>query len=158
MFVPVCNCINAYTFSIEQVRLICGSNDEILNVSEPTRCKYELDFQTPAACYNNSMFVYPWLPSDLQRQWNRVYSEFKAGIITQKVSFFLFSLVGDLLRYHSAWFPFETLSIFILHGMTDETHMVLVAGVGTEEPHFSESFILASKLPPLKLAHCFFRC
>lgn len=63
---------------------------EITHVSEPTTCKYEIEMKTPLACENEdlvySMRVYGHLNDELKLKWNHIYSEFKMGVITQKVS------------------------------------------------------------------------
>ena len=33
-----------------QVKLSCGTSNEIVGASEPNKCEYEYQFKTPAAC------------------------------------------------------------------------------------------------------------
>ena len=42
-----------YTFLFfchHQVNLKCGSTNELVQVMEPSRCEYLMEFKTPAAC------------------------------------------------------------------------------------------------------------
>eukprot|EP01099_Mayorella_cantabrigiensis_P004769 TRINITY_DN3638_c0_g3_i2.p1 TRINITY_DN3638_c0_g3~~TRINITY_DN3638_c0_g3_i2.p1 ORF type:complete len:326 (+),score=111.71 TRINITY_DN3638_c0_g3_i2:738-1715(+) len=39
------------------VHLKCGAEDQILNVHEPSKCTYEMDFTTPAACDMQHLLV-----------------------------------------------------------------------------------------------------
>ena len=36
------------------VNLRCGVTNEVTAASEPSRCEYELDFNTPAVCWTDS--------------------------------------------------------------------------------------------------------
>ena len=72
----------------------CNSeNDstEIVDVSEPTTCLYEIHMRSPLACEkldeDYTMKVYPILKQELQLQWDLVFSQFKNGLITEKVRF-----------------------------------------------------------------------
>ena len=38
-----------FSFSL-QVILRCGSANDLVQVSEPSRCEYRMEFKTPAAC------------------------------------------------------------------------------------------------------------
>ena len=76
------------------INFICNksSNSVIKNITEPETCSYEVNLETPLACEDLSlgytMHVYPVLSTDLKSEWNSIYSDFKNGIITEKVVIF----------------------------------------------------------------------
>lgn len=79
------------------IQFSCNSElqeTQVETVSEPTTCNYVIVLSTPLACesldstdqeISYSMNVYPSLNESLRADWDRVYSEFKSGIITEKV-------------------------------------------------------------------------
>lgn len=85
-----------------KVILVCNSASsltEILRVSEPNTCKYEIELSSPFACetsnfiddtddYIWSMNVYPHMNTSLKLKWDQIYSEHTNGFITDKVKKF----------------------------------------------------------------------
>lgn len=68
-----------------QVILQCGNKSEIVSVTEPKHCEYELTFSTPLTCHNESMLVYPTLSESHRRLWDQLFTELKQEQITTKV-------------------------------------------------------------------------
>lgn len=66
------------------VKLVCGKDNEILNVTEPGHCRYEMIFSTPLTCHQHSMLVYPALTKHLQHDWDQLLSEYTDEQITEK--------------------------------------------------------------------------
>lgn len=60
----------------------CGNKSEILNVTEPHTCHYEMLFRTPLVCHPHAMLVYPTLTSDLQTAWDEIEGELARYEIT----------------------------------------------------------------------------
>lgn len=81
------------------IQFSCNSKlleTQVETVSEPTTCNYVIVLSTPLACESSdptdqelsySMNVYPSLNESLRVEWDRVYSEFTNGIITEKVGY-----------------------------------------------------------------------
>lgn len=42
---------SAHSLTLHKLRYVCGPENQILSVEEPSRCVYEVKFATPAACY-----------------------------------------------------------------------------------------------------------
>ncbi|XP_061485469.1 N-acetylglucosamine-1-phosphotransferase subunit gamma-like [Rhineura floridana] len=55
-----------------KVLLVCGKNNRLADVSEPSTCVYSLTFETPLVCHPHSLLVYPALPETLRRKWDEV--------------------------------------------------------------------------------------
>ena len=81
-----------------KVFLKCVQNSnstEIVEVSEPSTCKYEMVLQTPLACeytpeYGHlTLNVYPYMNRILQIEWDSAKFELDNGIITENVSSFI---------------------------------------------------------------------
>lgn len=66
------------------VYLHCGTTDGILNVTEPEKCNYRLDFSTPFFCTENSLLVYPTLEEELRDKWDLLQTERNNTLITEK--------------------------------------------------------------------------
>ena len=87
-----------FLFYFLQVYFVCGKMNVLKSVKEPKQCFYEAKFETPLVCGSNSMVVYPRLPIHLQDKWDKVYTDYKAGIFTEKVShYFYFHLFSSHL-------------------------------------------------------------
>lgn len=52
------------------VYLMCGDNNAVINVTEPSKCKYMLHFQTNLVCHPQSLLVYPRLHAFYQHKWD----------------------------------------------------------------------------------------
>ena len=70
-----------------QIILSCGKSHEIMNVTEPRHCEYEVLFHTPLVCHQHSMLVYPTLDEALRHRWDTLMSELQAEEITEKVCY-----------------------------------------------------------------------
>ena len=69
-----------------QVVLECGKGGtQLMSVSEPSTCAYELVLSTPLVCHAHSMLVYPVLPPHLRHQWDSLQGQLNALLITQQV-------------------------------------------------------------------------
>nr|CAB3250137.1 N-acetylglucosamine-1-phosphotransferase subunit gamma-like [Phallusia mammillata] len=67
-----------------KVFLKCGMANNVTNVEEPRRCRYQLTFDTPLVCHSDSMLIYPIINSTLQFQWNQIAQDLHDNYITQK--------------------------------------------------------------------------
>ncbi|KAK3091220.1 hypothetical protein FSP39_018038 [Pinctada imbricata] len=67
-----------------KVKFKCGEKHEILNVTEPSTCNYEMWFSTPFVCHKLSMLVYPTLSESLQSEWDSIERDLYTKDITQK--------------------------------------------------------------------------
>ena len=71
------------------LQFVCDQNAEldvkIGEISEPKTCKYNIKLNTSLICEKYSMNVYAHLSSDLKHEWDLVYSELQAGLVTEKV-------------------------------------------------------------------------
>lgn len=67
-----------------KVKLSCGAHSELLEVTEPEKCRYLAKFKTPLVCGANAMVVYPRLPEDLQKEWDEVEQDKQDGYLTEK--------------------------------------------------------------------------
>ncbi|XP_043349975.1 N-acetylglucosamine-1-phosphotransferase subunit gamma isoform X2 [Dermochelys coriacea] len=67
-----------------KVLLICGKNNKLAHVSEPSTCVYSLTFETPLACHPHSLLVYPILPEVLQRKWDEAEQSLYDELITEQ--------------------------------------------------------------------------
>ncbi|KAK8402867.1 hypothetical protein O3P69_000870 [Scylla paramamosain] len=67
-----------------KVTLSCGAYSELIEVTEPEKCRYLAKFKTPLVCGINAMVVYPRLPESLQRQWDEVEQNWQDGYLTEK--------------------------------------------------------------------------
>ena len=74
-------------FTCWQIILSCGKSHEIMNVTEPRHCEYEVLFHTPLVCHQHSMLVYPTLDEALRHRWDTLMSELQAEEITEKVCY-----------------------------------------------------------------------
>ncbi|XP_071034301.1 N-acetylglucosamine-1-phosphotransferase subunit gamma [Parasteatoda tepidariorum] len=67
-----------------KVRLKCGPKEELLNVTEPSRCEYSAVFSTRYVCHEDALLVYPRLDVHLKKEWDKLYSTFISGDLTLK--------------------------------------------------------------------------
>ncbi|GIX67413.1 n-acetylglucosamine-1-phosphotransferase subunit gamma [Caerostris extrusa] len=67
-----------------KIILICGANETLLNVTEPSKCQYSAEFSTRYACHEDALLVYPRMSSKLQKEWDLIYTDFRRGFITEK--------------------------------------------------------------------------
>ncbi|KAG8145361.1 putative N-acetylglucosamine-1-phosphotransferase subunit gamma protein [Naja naja] len=67
-----------------KVLLVCGKNNRLAQVSEPSTCVYSLTFETPLVCHPHSLLVYPILPEALQRKWDEVEQLLYDELITKQ--------------------------------------------------------------------------
>ncbi|XP_058013403.1 N-acetylglucosamine-1-phosphotransferase subunit gamma isoform X3 [Ahaetulla prasina] len=67
-----------------KVLLVCGKNNRLAQVSEPSTCVYSLTFETPLVCHPHSLLVYPTLPEALQRKWDEVEQLLYDELITKQ--------------------------------------------------------------------------
>ncbi|KAM6423617.1 N-acetylglucosamine-1-phosphotransferase subunit gamma isoform 1-T1 [Liasis olivaceus] len=67
-----------------KVLLVCGKNNRLARVSEPSTCVYSLTFETPLVCHPHSLLVYPALPETLQRKWDEVEQLLYEKLITEQ--------------------------------------------------------------------------
>uniref|UniRef100_A0A1W7RFH1 Putative N-acetylglucosamine-1-phosphotransferase gamma subunit n=1 Tax=Agkistrodon contortrix contortrix TaxID=8713 RepID=A0A1W7RFH1_AGKCO len=67
-----------------KVLLVCGKNNRLAQVSEPSTCVYSLTFETPLVCHPHSLLVYPTLPEALQRKWDEVEQLLYEELITKQ--------------------------------------------------------------------------
>lgn len=53
-------------------------------MQEPVKCSYLVEMETPLVCGDDDsiMAVYPRLSPALQQRWDQLYSEHKAGLLT----------------------------------------------------------------------------
>ena len=49
--IKISNKKNVLNFWIFKIRLLCGDKTELKQVQEPSKCVYEFDLITPAACW-----------------------------------------------------------------------------------------------------------
>jgi len=62
----------------------CGNSSQILNVTEPKRCQYLVNLQTPLVCHPDSMLVYPTLNATHARRWDELEGQWSRGELTVK--------------------------------------------------------------------------
>ncbi|XP_060071545.1 N-acetylglucosamine-1-phosphotransferase subunit gamma-like [Ylistrum balloti] len=62
----------------------CAESNEILNVTENSKCHYQLQFSTPLVCAEHSMLVYPNLPPHLRLAWDHLQGQYQREEITRK--------------------------------------------------------------------------
>ncbi|XP_067136717.1 N-acetylglucosamine-1-phosphotransferase subunit gamma-like [Centruroides vittatus] len=62
----------------------CGTENALLNVTEPTKCQYQAIFMTPFVCHKDSTLVYPRLPPPLRLKWDNLETDLTLGYITLK--------------------------------------------------------------------------
>lgn len=67
-----------------KVMFQCGSENLLLNVTEPTKCQYHAIFMTPFVCHQDAMLVYPRLPPHLRHKWDLLETDLSLGYITVK--------------------------------------------------------------------------
>ncbi|XP_053221007.1 N-acetylglucosamine-1-phosphotransferase subunit gamma [Podarcis raffonei] len=67
-----------------KVLLVCGKNNKLAHVSEPSTCVYSLTFETPLVCHPHSLLVYPALPETLRRKWDEVEQLLYSELITKQ--------------------------------------------------------------------------
>ncbi|XP_068614498.1 N-acetylglucosamine-1-phosphotransferase subunit gamma-like [Brachionichthys hirsutus] len=67
-----------------KVSLVCGANNKLAQVSEPSTCVYSLIFETPLVCHPHSLLVYPTLSEKLQREWDEAEQASYEGLITEQ--------------------------------------------------------------------------
>uniref|UniRef100_A0A8C3H6K0 N-acetylglucosamine-1-phosphate transferase subunit gamma n=1 Tax=Chrysemys picta bellii TaxID=8478 RepID=A0A8C3H6K0_CHRPI len=67
-----------------KVLLICGKNNKLAHVSEPSTCVYSLTFETPLACHPHSLLVYPTLTEVLRRKWDEAEQSLYDELITEQ--------------------------------------------------------------------------
>lgn len=80
-----------------QVFFLCGKENKVLNVTEPSTCNYHMNFSTPYVCHKQAMLVYPTLSKELQREWGLLEGELAKKEITRKVKLVCLSV---LLEYN----------------------------------------------------------
>ncbi|ELU09973.1 hypothetical protein CAPTEDRAFT_171631 [Capitella teleta] len=73
-------------FRSVKLLLTCGANvtPQIVSVSEPSTCAYEIVLNTSLVCHPHSMLVYPTLDSEYQRRWDEIEGKLQADMITPK--------------------------------------------------------------------------
>ncbi|XP_033752238.1 N-acetylglucosamine-1-phosphotransferase subunit gamma-like [Pecten maximus] len=62
----------------------CAETNEILNVTEYSKCNYQLQFSTPLVCAEHSMLVYPHLSPPLRLKWDLLQGQYQREEITRK--------------------------------------------------------------------------
>ncbi|OWF40858.1 N-acetylglucosamine-1-phosphotransferase subunit gamma-like [Mizuhopecten yessoensis] len=62
----------------------CAESNEIINVTEYSKCNYKLVFSTPLVCAEHSMLVYPHLSPQLRLGWDLLQGQYQREEITQK--------------------------------------------------------------------------
>ncbi|XP_074917401.1 N-acetylglucosamine-1-phosphotransferase subunit gamma isoform X1 [Chelonoidis abingdonii] len=67
-----------------KVLLICGKNNKLAHVSEPSTCVYSLTFETPLVCHPHSLLVYPTLTEALRRKWDEAEQSLYDELITEQ--------------------------------------------------------------------------
>uniref|UniRef100_A0A452IYS1 Uncharacterized protein n=1 Tax=Gopherus agassizii TaxID=38772 RepID=A0A452IYS1_9SAUR len=67
-----------------KVLLLCGKNNKLAHVSEPSTCVYSLTFETPLACHPHSLLVYPTLTEALRRKWDEAEQSLYDELITEQ--------------------------------------------------------------------------
>ncbi|XP_050823617.1 N-acetylglucosamine-1-phosphotransferase subunit gamma isoform X4 [Gopherus flavomarginatus] len=67
-----------------KVLLLCGKNNKLAHVSEPSTCVYSLMFETPLACHPHSLLVYPTLTEALRRKWDEAEQSLYDELITEQ--------------------------------------------------------------------------
>lgn len=67
-----------------KVVLHCGASSELKSVTEPQKCRYLAEFETPEVCGENAMVVYPRLDPALQKQWDGALTDKRSGDLTEK--------------------------------------------------------------------------
>lgn len=67
-----------------KVRLICGNESAIANVSEPRTCEYVLEFITPLACAD-MLLVYPTLSPEQRDEWDTLEALLLQNYVTGQV-------------------------------------------------------------------------
>ncbi|CAH2307247.1 N-acetylglucosamine-1-phosphotransferase subunit gamma [Pelobates cultripes] len=67
-----------------KVLLVCGKNNKLAKVSEPSTCVYSMTFETPLVCHPHSLLVYPTLPESLQVKWDEVEQSLYDELITDQ--------------------------------------------------------------------------
>uniref|UniRef100_A0A8D0KFI5 N-acetylglucosamine-1-phosphate transferase subunit gamma n=1 Tax=Salvator merianae TaxID=96440 RepID=A0A8D0KFI5_SALMN len=67
-----------------RVVLVCGKNNRLAHVSEPSTCVYSLTFETPLVCHPHSLLVYPSLSESLRRKWDEVEQMLYDELITMQ--------------------------------------------------------------------------
>ncbi|XP_009859245.2 N-acetylglucosamine-1-phosphotransferase subunit gamma-like [Ciona intestinalis] len=67
-----------------RVLLRCGTVNNITSVTEPSRCQYELIFETPLACHPDSMLVYVTMNASLRYEWDKIEQAHYNEFITEK--------------------------------------------------------------------------
>ena len=81
-----------------QVVFTCAIKNQVSDVSEPELCHYLLQFETSLVCQKQSMFVYPYLSSELKDAWDVIEGELLRKELTQKVS--VYRYVPSFLVYN----------------------------------------------------------
>jgi len=71
-------------FRTVKVILLCGENDEIGSVSEPTTCNYQMEFKTPLVCHPHSLLVYPTITKEQRHKWDVIETKLANDEITEK--------------------------------------------------------------------------
>ncbi|XP_075756107.1 N-acetylglucosamine-1-phosphotransferase subunit gamma isoform X1 [Pelodiscus sinensis] len=67
-----------------KVLLICGKNNKLAHVSEPSTCVYSLTFETPLVCHPHSLLVYPTLTEVLRQKWDEAEQSLYDELITEQ--------------------------------------------------------------------------
>ena len=65
--------------------LICNDTEDIISVSEPSTCNYDLLFTTPLVCHSHAMLVYPTLNVTQRRCWDEVHTQYHNKELTPQV-------------------------------------------------------------------------
>jgi len=78
------------------VFFVCGKENTLLNVSEPSTCNYHMNFSTPYVCHRQAMLVYPTLSKDLQTEWGLLRGSLERKEVTMKVWEWIYIAYSDV--------------------------------------------------------------
>lgn len=67
-----------------EIYFACASKHNVTSVTEPTRCHYNLTFETPLVCHKDSMLVYPVINTTLQKEWDLIEQDYHDKLLTEK--------------------------------------------------------------------------
>jgi len=67
-----------------RVHLKCGARTNITSISEPSKCSYLLEFETPLVCHEDSLLIYPTLDEATRKLWDQYEQDLYDGLLTEK--------------------------------------------------------------------------
>ncbi|CAD5115646.1 DgyrCDS4602 [Dimorphilus gyrociliatus] len=73
----------AITRSVK-VHLLCGTDNNVTKVWEPTTCNYELNFSTPLVCHKDSLLIYPMLNQSLRKEIDEIENDLESEILSKE--------------------------------------------------------------------------